>query len=466
MSNTEVVDNFLGKSGEESERAQHWTRGVLSVFAKNTEGAGNFVYGVLNSINQIVFNDRVSAGVTIAIGSLIYLLIAILFAKVLLIGLYRYLLEIRVYTGTRISRILFPWSVKKALHIAWVMFVRSVYSLLWCLTIVGGFIKIYSYKLVPMIIAENPELSAKEAIKLSEDMMKGYKWRAFLIDLSFIGWDILNILTLQILGVFFLEPYKRMTTVELYMTLREKAKERDIENADRLCDKLLESEVTSGIYPINEYFITVPKGKKWIQEDYERDYGLSSLILIFFTFAMIGWLWEVLLFLFTRGEFINRGTSHGPWLPIYGVGGTVVLIVLKKFRNKPWLTFLLSMVLCGVIEYFTSLILEKVQGMRWWDYSGYFMNFQGRICLEGLVVFALGGCAAVYLIAPSLDHLFCKIPMKIKKIICVVLVVLFVADMAYSAFVPNIGEGITDNDVARIEIKKSDVLIASDFLLI
>lgn len=103
MSNTEVVDNFLGKSGEESERAQHWTRGVLSVFAKNTEGAGNFVYGVLNSINQIVFNDRVSAGVTIAIGSLIYLLIAILFTKVLLIGLYRYLLEIRVYTGTRIS---------------------------------------------------------------------------------------------------------------------------------------------------------------------------------------------------------------------------------------------------------------------------------------------------------------------------------------------------------------------------
>lgn len=463
MSNTEVVDNFLGKSGEESERAQHWTRGVLSVFAKNTEGAGNFVYGVLNSINQIVFNDRVSAGVTIAIGSLIYLLIAILFTKVLLIGLYRYLLEIRVYTGTRISRILFPWSIKKALHIAWVMFVRSVYSLLWCLTIVGGFIKIYSYKLVPMIIAENPELSAKEAIKLSEDMMKGYKWRAFLIDLSFIGWDILNILTLQILGVFFLEPYKRMTTVELYMTLREKAKERDIENADKLCDKLLESEVTSGIYPINEYFITVPKGKKWIQEDYERDYGLSSLILIFFTFAMIGWLWEVLLFLFTRGEFINRGTSHGPWLPIYGVGGTVVLIVLKKFRNKPWLTFLLSMVLCGVIEYFTSLILEKVQGMRWWDYSGYFMNFQGRICLEGLAVFALGGCAAVYLVAPSLDHLFCKIPMKIKKIICVVLVVLFVVDMAYSAFVPNIGEGITDNDVARIEIKKSDVLIASDF---
>ncbi len=51
------------------------------MFAKNTEGAGNFVYGVLNSINQIVFNDRVSAGVTIAIGSLIYLLIAILLRR-------------------------------------------------------------------------------------------------------------------------------------------------------------------------------------------------------------------------------------------------------------------------------------------------------------------------------------------------------------------------------------------------
>ena len=443
MSNTEVVDNFLGKSGEESERAQHWTRGVLSVFAKNTEGAGNFVYGVLNSINQIVFNDRVSAGVTIAIGSLIYLLIAILFTKVLLIGLYRYLLEIRVYTGTRISRILFPWSVKKALHIAWVMFVRSVYSLLWCLTIVGGFIKIYSYKLVPMIIAENPELSAKEAIKLSEDMMKGYKWRAFLIDLSFIGWDILNILTLQILGVFFLEPYKRMTTVELYMTLREKAKERDIENADRLCDKLLESEVTSGIYPINEYFITVPKGKKWIQEDYERDYGLSSLILIFFTFAMIGWLWEVLLFLFTRGEFINRGTSHGPWLPIYGSGCVLILLLLYRLRKSPLKEFIATVALCGFVEYFTSYFMEAVYHTRWWDYSGYFLNLNGRICAEGLFVFGVGGYAVVYLAAPAVDNWLRRIKPKLCTILCAGLLMLFVCDEVYSAAHPNQGKGIS-----------------------
>ena len=75
-----------------------------------------------------MFNDRVSAGVTIAIGSLIYLLIAILFEGFV----YRTVsvfAEIRVYTGTRISRILFSVVCKKALHIAWVMFVRSVYSL-------------------------------------------------------------------------------------------------------------------------------------------------------------------------------------------------------------------------------------------------------------------------------------------------------------------------------------------------
>ena len=201
--------------------------------------------------------------------------------------------------------------------------------------------------------------------------------------------------------------------------------------------------MTSGIYPINEYFITVPKGKKWIQEDYERDYGLSSLILIFFTFAMIGWLWEVLLFLFTRGEFINRGTSHGPWLPIYGVGGTVVLIVLKKFRNKPWLTFLLSMVLCGVIEYFTSLILEKVQGMRWWDYSGYFLNFRGYICLVSALGFGIAGVLWVCIFSKILQKWWYHISLDFRKKWNMFWVFIFVIDCAAALIFPNTGHSIT-----------------------
>lgn len=122
----------------------------------------------------------------------------------------------------------------------------------------------------------------------------------------------------------------------------------------------------------------------------------------------------------------------------------MVLVLLKKLRNRPALMFAATMVLCGVVEYATSWYLEFSKGMKWWDYSGYFLNLNGRICLEGLLVFALGGCAAVYLIAPALDGLFQKIPQRKKRTICAVLLALFCADQVYSHFNPNSGKGITD----------------------
>lgn len=71
------------------------------------------------------------------------------------------------------------------------------------LTVIGGVIKRYAYYLVPFIVAENPDISAREAVALSQKMMYGRKWECFLFELSFIGWDILSILTLRISGVFF-----------------------------------------------------------------------------------------------------------------------------------------------------------------------------------------------------------------------------------------------------------------------
>lgn len=68
----------------------------------------------------------------------------------------------------------------------------------------------------------------------------------------------------------------------------------------------------------------------------------------------MGWVWEVSLHLITDGVFVNRGVLHGPWLPIYGTGGVMILAVLNKFREKPLVEFLLTIVLCGCVEYFTS----------------------------------------------------------------------------------------------------------------
>ena len=106
--------------------------------------------------------------------------------------------------------------------------------------------------------------------------------------------------------------------------------------------------------------------------------------------------------------------------------------------------FFMTMAVCGGVEYTAGYLLWEMKHMYWWNYSGYFLNLHGRICAEGLIIFGLGGCAFLYLIAPFFDELFKKIPRRTAVIICVALLAVFAADSAYSVAHPNSGAGITD----------------------
>ena len=101
-------------------------------------------------------------------------------------------------------------------------------------------------------------------------------------------------------------------------------------------------------------------------------------------------------------------------------------------------------ILCGVVEYFTGLVLELTHdGQRWWDYTGFFLNLHGRICAEGLLAFGIGGMIIVYFVAPFLDNYFRKIKLQIIIPVCVALMVIFISDQLYTRKHPNTGEGIT-----------------------
>jgi uncharacterized membrane protein len=102
------------------------------------------------------------------------------------------------------------------------------------------------------------------------------------------------------------------------------------------------------------------------------------------------------------------------------------------------------MIVCGILEYITGWYLFNFKGARWWDYTGYFLNINGYICLEGLLVFALGGTLSIYLLAPILDEKFNKLNPKILNIICTILILIFAVDFAYSFKHPRIGKGITE----------------------
>ena len=105
-------------------------------------------------------------------------------------------------------------------HNVWTMFLSDLFVLLWgCLFIIPGIVKGYSYRLVPYIMAEHPEMNGTEAITLSRKMMKGNKWRAFVFDLSFLGWEILGAMTAGILDIFWVRPYKAAANAELYRAI-------------------------------------------------------------------------------------------------------------------------------------------------------------------------------------------------------------------------------------------------------
>ena len=96
------------------------------------------------------------------------------------------------------------------------MFLSSLLILLGCIVIIPGIILSYSYRLVPYLIADDPSISATDAIKKSREMMKGYKWKSFVLDLSFIGWALLSGITFGIVGIFYAFPYMYATYAEMY----------------------------------------------------------------------------------------------------------------------------------------------------------------------------------------------------------------------------------------------------------
>ncbi|MCI6715825.1 MAG: DUF975 family protein [Lachnospiraceae bacterium] len=108
------------------------------------------------------------------------------------------------------------------MNIVKTMFLKNLYTWLWSLLfIVPGIIKAYEYRMIPYILAENPDIDTKEAFARSKEMMTGNKWDAFVLDLSFLGWILLSVCTCGILAIFWVNPYMYMTDAELYVALKE-----------------------------------------------------------------------------------------------------------------------------------------------------------------------------------------------------------------------------------------------------
>ena len=164
----------------------------------------------------------------------------------------------------------------------------------------------------------------------------------------------------------------------------------------------------------------------------------SFYVLLFLFICVIGWIYEVALaFLYGFG-FVNRGFLFGPYLPVYGFGGLILFVSLggvmekrryiKKIPVTPLIVFLLIVLITTVIEYLTGYVLELLFARRWWDYSHYSFNLNGRVCLNTSVRFGIGGMVVLYLLVPLFTRLVQKVPRKGRTVAAFLVAGVLLAD--------------------------------------
>ena len=239
---------------------------------------------------------------------------------------------------------------------------------------------------------------------------------------------------------------------------REQDRAAEAQRADEVRLYALMDDVEGTAYPVRLYPLPEEERQKLVESlNYMRRYSVWSLLAVFLSLSVFGWLWEVGLHLVSTGQLVNRGVLHGPWLPIYGTGAVLMLTVLYRLRRRPALSFFATILLCGVLEYVTSLALELATGgTKWWDYSGYFLNLNGRICAEGLLVFGVGGLAVVYVLAPLLDEALARMSRKKVMAVCSVAAAVFLGDAVWSQFEPNTGRGVTDIEPPAVMARSAE----------
>ena len=158
-----------------------------------------------------------------------------------------------------------------------------------------------------------------------------------------------------------------------------------------------------------------------------------SAFLIFILFSFIGWICEVIYVGVTSAhKFVNRGFLHGPLCPVYGFGG-VVILMLPPSLYATWIPlFFASMILCTIVEYFVSWLMEKLFHTRWWDYSHYKIQLNGRICLLNSILFGFLGVVVIHFVYPLMIDLLNSLGQKVINVSGVIILAVLSVDIFFT----------------------------------
>ena len=167
------------------------------------------------------------------------------------------------------------------------------------------------------------------------------------------------------------------------------------------------------------------------------EYSVLDYIFYFFFYSFIGWFFESCYCSIRPKKWINRGFLRGPICPIYGTGGLVMMVCLLPLRHitenlylNELLIFVAGAVLCDIVEFMTSYIMEKLFNARWWDYSNKKFNIQGRICLTHTFYWGTCSCLFVFILEPIMNlYIVGQVSESSRNILTYIFLTVFAFDL-------------------------------------
>ncbi len=159
---------------------------------------------------------------------------------------------------------------------------------------------------------------------------------------------------------------------------------------------------------------------------------IARLLLVFVVGGIFGFIYEEIFYRIDLGYFVKRGTTYGPWIPIYGFGAVAMLLLTGRCRRSPLKVFFYSLSIAGILEFLTGLVLHRALGVRLWDYNveiWNWLNIGGYICLRSVLFFGVSGLFLGYVIDPLLCHVTEPLEEKKALIVAAVPSSLFVLDI-------------------------------------
>ena len=158
--------------------------------------------------------------------------------------------------------------------------------------------------------------------------------------------------------------------------------------------------------------------------------NIVKYIILFFFYSFAGWCLESTYCSIGEKKLINRGFLTGPLCPIYGTAAIVlILLIYNPFKDNILIVFLLGVLLCDIVEFITSYVMEKLFAARWWDYTYEFCNINGRICLKHSLYWGIISVAFVKIIHPAVDGLYLKINGEYLVYILTAILLVFIIDV-------------------------------------